>query len=106
MRQFYKNIGVNAETLHFYAKCENCGKKEYGLKLPFLCRSIKTLALCEMGKANKLSQALYNRAKAISTQLIAMKMNKCQHCHSWVCDNCYNAEDSSGACIKCPESGK
>ncbi len=101
MRQFYKNVGADAETLQFCAECEICGKKEHGTKIPFLCRSVRTLARCEKGKANKLSQALYNHAKANSTQLLAMKMNKCQHCYIWVCDNCYDAEDSFGACSKC-----
>ncbi len=106
MRQFYKNVKLDTETLHFCAECEICCKKEYGVKIPILCRSIRTLARCEKGKANKISQALYNRAKANSTQLLAMKMNKCQHCGLWVCDKCYDAEASFGTCSKCSESAK
>ncbi len=104
MRKFYKNVGVDAETLHFCAECSICGKKEYGVKVPVLCRSVRTLARCEKGKANKLSQASYNRAKAKSTQLLAMKMNKCRHCYAWVCDNCYDADDLLGACVECSKN--
>ncbi len=106
MRQFYKNVEVDALTFYFCTRCEICGKKEYGVKIPVLCRSVRTLARCEKGEANKVSQALYNRAKAKSTQLIAMKMNKCQHCCLWVCDNCYNTEDSFGACNECSKKNR
>ncbi len=101
MRQFYKNVKVDTETLQFCAECEICKKKEYGLKIPVLCRSIKTLARCEKGKANKICRSLYNRAKANSTQIIAIKMNQCKRCHSWVCDNCFISEDEYGACTGC-----
>ena len=101
MRQFYKNVKLDAETMRFCAECEICGKKEYGLKIPFLCRGIRTLTRCEKGTANKISQALYNRAKANSTQVIAIKMNQCKHCYLWVCDNCYDNKDEYGAGSKC-----
>ena len=29
MRQFYKNVKLDAETMRFCAECEICGKKEY-----------------------------------------------------------------------------
>ncbi len=106
MRQFYERILVDTETFRFSARCKICGKKEYGAKVPILCRSVRTLARCEKGKANKLRQALYNRAKANSTQLIAMKMNQCRHCNQWVCDDCYDNEDSLGACSECSKLGK
>ncbi len=49
MWQFYKNVGVDSETLHFCAKCKNCGKKEYGAKIPVFCRSVRVLPRCERG---------------------------------------------------------
>ena len=94
------------ETLQFCAECEICGKKEYGFKIPFLCRSIRTLARCEKGTANKISQGLYNRAKANATQMIAIKMNQCRQCRLWVCDSCYNNNDALGICRHCFHSGK
>ncbi len=106
MRQFYENVRVDAESLRFCAECESCAKKEYGAKVPILCRSVRTLARCEKGKANKLSQTLYNHAKANSTQLLAMKMNQCRHCNKWVCDSCYDNADEYGACSKCKKSEK
>ncbi len=106
MRQFYKNVKVDTETLHFCAECEICATKEYGTKIPILCRSVRILARCEKGKAGKLCQALYNRAMANSTQLIAMRLNQCRHCHKWVCDSCYDNADEYGACSKCKKSEK
>jgi len=101
MRKFYKNVRPDTETMRFCAECEICRKREYGLKIPVLCRSIRTLARCEKGTANKISRGLYNRAKANSTQVIAMKMNQCRNCYKWVCDNCYISEDEYGACTGC-----
>ncbi len=101
MRRFYENVCTDAEALRFSAVCEICEKKLYGARVPFLCRNVRTLARCENGKANKLSQALYNRAKANSTQLIAMKLNQCLRCRSWVCDACFDNDDAVGVCNDC-----
>ena len=38
MKQFYEHIRVDAETLRFYAMCLICGKKQYGAKIPLICR--------------------------------------------------------------------
>ncbi len=101
MRQFYEHIRVDAETLHFYAACEICGKKQFGTRIPMFCRRVQTLAKCAKGKANKLSQALFNHAKATSTQLLAIHFNQCRHCYNWVCDDCYDIGDELGACRNC-----
>ena len=106
IRRCFRNVKVDTETLRFYAEREICGKKEYGVKVSILCRSVRTLARCEKGKANKLSQTLYNHTKTNSTQLIAIKLNQCRHCYKWVCNNCYDNSDTLGICSKCSETEK
>ena len=101
MKQFYEHVRVDAETLRFYTKCPICGKKLYGAKIPFICRSVRTLAKCKKSKANKIYQTTFNHAKANATQLLAMQFNQCRHCFKWVCDKCYDSTDTLGACRDC-----
>jgi len=104
MKQFYEHVRVDAETLRFYVSCHICGKKEYGNRIPIICRSVKTLARCVHGNANRISQSVFNHAKANATQLLAMHFNQCRYCYNWVCDECYDIADSNGACISCSRS--
>ena len=104
MKLFYKRIRVDAETLRFYAECPICGKKQYGAKIPLICRSVRTLARCANGRANKLSQSAFNHAKVKATQQLALKFNQCRHCLNWACDNCYDASDTVGSCKQCLEN--
>jgi len=101
MKQFYEHVRVDAETLRFYAECPICGKKQYRARIPFMCRSVRTLAKCAKGRANRLSQTSYNHTKAAAVQRLAMHFNQCRHCFRWVCDACYDADDAEGACRDC-----
>jgi len=101
MKLFYKRIRVDAETLRFYAECPICGKKQYGAKIPLICRSVRTLARCANGRANKLSQSAFNHAKVKATQQLALRFNQCRHCFQCVCDDCYDSTDAFGACRDC-----
>ena len=101
MRRFYEHVQVDRETLQFSAQCPICGKMQYGLKLPFRLRSIRTLAKCEKGTAGKIRQRVYNHAKSNSVQVIAMLFNQCRHCYRWVCDDCYDISDPDGTCREC-----
>ena len=103
MKQFYEHIRVDTETLRFYAMCPICGKKQYGAKIPLMCRSVRTLARCTKGMANKICQTAFNRTKANTTQQLAMQFNQCRHCYKWVCDECYDSTDSLGACRDCSQ---
>ena len=103
MKQFYEHIRVDAEMLHFYAECPICGKKQYGAGIPLICRSVRTLARCAKGKANKISQAAFNHAKANATQQLALQFNQCRYCYRWVCDDCYDPTDVLGACRDCSQ---
>ncbi len=103
MKQFYKQVRVDAEALCFCVRCDVCGKELHGMKIPLFCRSVRTLARCENGKANRMSQSIYNHAKANATQLLAMRFNQCRHCYRWVCDECYDTTDVIGACKKCSQ---
>ena len=94
-------VRVDAETLRFYAQCPICGKKQYGARIPLMCRSVRTHAKCAKGRANKLSQTIYNHAKATAVQQLAMYFNQCRHCYQWVCDKCYDINESDGACRDC-----
>lgn len=106
MRQFYEHIRVDAETLRFCTHCPICDSKRYGAKIPMVCRSVKTLARCVTGTAGRLSQWAFNRAKANATQQLAIQFNQCRHCYRWVCDGCYDSEDSIGACRECSQNDK
>ena len=55
------------------------------------------------GKANKLSQRIYNQTKATSVQQLAIHFNQCRYCYRFVCDDCYDVADSEGACKECAE---
>ena len=101
MKLFYKRIRVDAETLRFYAECPICGKKQYGARIPLICRSVRTLARCADGRANKLSQSAFNHAKVKATQQLALRFNQCRHCFQCVCDDCYDSTDAFGACRDC-----
>ena len=101
MKLFYKRIRVDAETLRFYAECPICGKKQYGARIPLICRSVRTLARCANGRANKLSQSAFNHAKVKATQQLALRFNQCRHCFQCVCDDCYDSTDAFGACRDC-----
>ena len=106
MKLFYKRIRVDAETLRFYAECPICGKKQYGAKIPLICRSVRTLARCADGRANKLSQSAFNHAKVKATQQLALKFNQCRHCFQCVCDDCYDSTDAFGACRNCVQKNE
>ena len=106
MKQFYEHIRVDAEELCFSAECSVCGRKQYRGKLPFSCRSVRTLAKCVSGKANKISQTAFNHAKANATQQLALCFNQCRHCFGWVCDDCYDVTDTLGACRECSEENE
>ena len=101
MKQFYEHIRVDGETLRFSVKCPICGKKQYGAKIPLLCRSVRTLAKCGDGTANRFSQRAFNHAKANATQQLAIRFNQCRHCYRLVCDDCYDNTDALGACMDC-----
>ena len=101
MKQFYEQVRVDAETLRFYTECPICSKKQYGARIPLICRSVRTLARCANGRANKLSQATFNHTKATATQQLAIQFNQCRHCYRWVCDDCYDITDALGACRDC-----
>ncbi len=101
MKQFYEQVRVDAETLRFYAECPICGKKQYGARIPLICQSVRTLARCADGRANKLSQATFNHTKATATQQLAIQFNQCRYCYRWVCDDCYDITDAFGACRDC-----
>ena len=103
MKQFYEHIRVDAETLRFYAKCPICGKKQYGVRIPLICRSVRTLARCAGGRANRFSQSAFNHAKANATQQLAMRFNQCRLCYQLVCDDCYDSTDALGACRDCSQ---
>ena len=103
MKLFYKQIRVDAETLRFYAECPICGKKQYGAKIPLICRSVRTLARCAGGRANKISQATFNHAKVKATQQLSLRFNQCRHCFQCVCDDCYDSTDAFGACRNCAQ---
>lgn len=103
MKELYKQVKADAEALRFLVACEICGKKIYGEKIPLFCRGARTLARCKIGKANKLSQRAFNRAKANSTQLIALSFNQCRRCYRWVCDGCFDCTDPDGVCKTCSE---
>ena len=106
MKQFYEHIHVDAETLRFYAACPICGIKQYGARIPLLCRSVRTLARCVKGKANKISQTAFNHTKANTTQQLAIQFNQCRYCYRWVCDACFDISDDLGACRDCSEHRK
>ncbi|MBQ9931589.1 MAG: hypothetical protein IJO79_04480 [Firmicutes bacterium] len=102
MRQFYEHVHVDAETLRFYAQCPICGNKFYAARIPLLCRSVKILARCAKGTANKVSQSSFNHMKAASVQQLAMlHFNQCRTCFRWVCDNCYDISCQDGVCRNC-----
>lgn len=102
MQQFYEYVHVDAETLRFYVQCPICSRKHYAERLPLMCRSVRTLAKCAKGEANKVSQETFNHAKAMSVQQLAMQhFNQCRHCFRWVCDACYDIDDPEGACRAC-----
>ena len=101
MKQFYEHIHVDAETLRFYAACPICGKKQYGRKIPLICRSVRTLARCVNGKADKICQSAFNHAKANAALKLAIQFNQCRHCYQCVCDDCYDIADALGACRDC-----
>ena len=104
MKQFYEHVRVDAETLRFYAECPICGKKQYGARIPLVCRSVRTLARCVKGKANTVSQSAFNHTKATATQQLALQFNQCRNCYRWVCDDCYDISGSDGACRDCVET--
>lgn len=104
MKQFYEHIRVDAEKLHFYAECQICGKKQYGARIPIICRSMRILAQCTKGSANRISRYAFNHTKAKTTQQLAMHFNQCRHCYRWVCDDCYDSTDSIGACLNCSQT--
>ena len=105
MRQFYEHVHVDPETLRFYAQCPVCTRKYYAAGVPLVCRSVRTLAKCTKGKANKLSQMSFNHAKASSVQHLAMlHFNQCRDCFRWVCDDCYDTNSENGACRDCTEN--
>ena len=102
MRHFYERVHVDPETLHFYAACPICGRKYYAAKIPLLCRGVRTLAKCAKGKADRISQSLFNHAKANSVQQLTLRhFNQCRDCFRLVCDDCYDISDSDGACREC-----
>ncbi len=101
MRQFYELVGVDTDNLRFFAQCHVCGAKVYDVKIPFMCRSVRSFARCAKGKAGKLRQFGYNRSKANAVQRLAIHFNQCRRCNGWVCDECYDAEASDGACKNC-----
>lgn len=103
MKQFYEHVRIDAETLRFHVQCHICGRKQYGSGLPLICRSVKTLAKCAKGKASKFKQAMFNRAKANATQLLAIHFNQCRCCYQWVCDACYDSTAADGACLNCSQ---
>lgn len=104
MKQFYELVRVDEETLRFFVPCQICGKRQYGAKIPLICRSVRTLARCAKGTANQICQAVFNRAKANATQFLAMQFNQCRRCHRWVCDGCYDSADALGACRNCSQA--
>lgn len=106
MKHFYERVRVDAETLRFYAKCPICGKKQHGARIPLVCRSVRTLARCAKGRANRISQKAFNHTKANSTQLLAMQFNQCRRCYRWVCDDCYDAADALGGCRDCSQKSE
>jgi len=101
MRRFYEHVRVDKEGLRFYVSCPICGMRQYGSRIPLLCRRVRTLALCETGRARGLSQKRYNHTKAAAVQQLAMHFNQCRYCLRWVCDRCYDADDGEGACRDC-----
>lgn len=103
MKQFYEHIRIDAETLRFYAACQCCGKKQYGARIPLVCRSVKILARCAKGRANTVSQKTFNHTKANATQQLALQFNQCRYCRRWVCDDCYDITSSDGACRDCSD---
>ena len=102
MRQFYEYVHVDAEALRFSAVCPICGSRQYAVRIPLMCRSVRTLAKCAKGNGNRVSQALFNHAKAASVQQLAMlHFNQCRHCFRWVCDECYESDNADGVCRDC-----
>lgn len=106
MKQFYELVRVDAESLRFYVLCPICGRKQYGQRIPLLCRSARALARCSAGRAGRFRQSAFNRARAAATQLLALQCNQCRHCHRWVCDDCYDITDPLGACRSCAQNNK
>lgn len=101
MKWFYKYIYVESQNMRFCFECEVCGKKIFGKKTPLICRREKTLIKCEIGKANKIIQRVFDHQKANSISLISLSLNQCRHCFRWVCDECFHCLDVEESCIEC-----
>ncbi|MBE6933004.1 MAG: hypothetical protein E7464_06475 [Ruminococcaceae bacterium] len=102
MRQFYQSVRVDAESLRFYYQCSICGRMQYGEKLPLLCRGVRALARCAVGKGG-MSQRVFNRAKVQAVQQLALQFNQCRYCLRWVCDECYDMDHTDGICCTCTQ---
>lgn len=105
MRHFYELVRVDAQTKRFYASCPVCEQKAFLGKLPILCRNSKRLSDCRAGKGG-CRQLLYNRCTAIAVRRLSLHFNRCNHCGSWVCDNCFFPDSEDGICIKCNKQPK
>lgn len=104
MRHFYERVHVDPDTLRFYAACPICGRKYYAARVPLLCRGVRTFAKCAKGKANRISQSLFNHAKANSVHQLPLRhFNQCRGCLRLVCDDCYDISHSDGACRECSQ---
>lgn len=90
MRQLYEQIRVDHKEKKFYADCDACGKRQYSVKLPLLCRGKELLQLLEDGYVGGLRQRMYNRCKARAVQDLARYFNQCRRCGKWVCDEMYD----------------
>lgn len=106
MLHFLNSIKIDKKTMRFYAECSLCGKRKFGPPVPFLCRGKSLIEKCEKGKANILCQKVFNHVKAAAMQILAVHFNQCRTCLKWVCDDCFDENDSNGACRQCSEKKK
>ena len=104
MRQFYRQIQTDDNTMCFMVQCPICGKQQSKVSIPFLCRGRKKVALCESGKAGRFSKTMFNHAKASAVQYYARFFNQCRCCYRWVCDDCYDTASQNGICMDCSKT--
>ena len=103
MRRFYEQVRADDTTFYFYTECAICRKRKYGRRLPFLCRSKKLLQRVEHGGGG-LRKKLYNRCHAGAVQELALQLNRCDSCGSWVCDDCFRNSGADGRCALCADA--
>ncbi len=101
MRQFNRQVRMDQRQLRFYAVCAICGKRQYGGRLPFLCRSQGLLPRLEQGQADPFRQKLYMQSRRKAVEQLVLRFNLCRGCGTWVCDECFACDQGDGLCHRC-----